>query len=236
MPGWSQEQVEDLLNGNGWLKETREIQGGTQYILTDETPVDWYKTGTVTVRGKVTPIQEQAKAIFSSLPGTSVDKPASSASAEGKVSPKRVFIVYGHDVVAREQLELILLRLKLEPIILQNLPPAGDTLVEKLETLTAADYACVLVTPDDEGYRRGCPDEKRPRARQNVVLELGMVLAKLGRRRVTILLKGGDIQEPSDIKGLIYVPFKEHVDEAKNLLTANLQEAGFDIQVKDLLS
>jgi hypothetical protein len=37
-------------------------------------------------------------------------------------------------------------------------------------------YAVVLATPDDEGHPRGKPDEKRFRARQNVVLELGVLL------------------------------------------------------------
>jgi predicted nucleotide-binding protein len=34
-------------------------------------------------------------------------------------------------------------------------------------------YAVVPATPDDEGHPRSKPDEKRFRARQNVVLELG---------------------------------------------------------------
>ena len=63
-----------------------------------------------------------------------------------------------------------------------------------------------------------------------------MVLTRLGRRRVAILAKGSDLEKPSDISGLIYIPFADNVDEAKSTLAANLQEAGFNIQVKDLLS
>src|SRR5581483_3455409 len=101
---------------------------------------------------------------------------------------------------------------------------------------TSADFACVLVTPDDEGRKIGDPNiPLRPRARQNVVLELGMVLATLGRKRVAILLKGHDMDKPSDVDGLIYISFSKHVNEIKNDLAANLQEAGFTIQVKDLL-
>jgi hypothetical protein len=42
--------------------------------------------------------------------------------------------------------------MKLEPVILQNLPIAGDTIIEKLEANIDVRYACVLLTPDDEGY------------------------------------------------------------------------------------
>ncbi len=40
-------------------------------------------------------------------------------------------------------------------------------------------------------------------------------MARLGRRRVAILVKGDDLERPSDIDGLIYIPFKAHIDEVK---------------------
>jgi predicted nucleotide-binding protein len=146
-----------------------------------------------------------------------------------------VFIVYGHDANVREQLELLLRRMKLEPIVLQNLPSGGQTIIEKLETCSDVTFACVLLTPDDEGHIAGQPEQRRPRTRQNVVLELGMFLAKLGRKRVAILHKG-NVELPSDISGLLYIPFRERVDEVKERVAAELQEAGFQINIKDLLS
>ena len=57
-----------------------------------------------------------------------------------------------------------------------------------------------MATPDDEGHRASHADEKALRARQNVVLELGMLLALLGRSRVAILLKDQkNMEKPSDI-------------------------------------
>jgi predicted nucleotide-binding protein len=135
----------------------------------------------------------------------------------------------------REQLELLLRRLRLEPVVLQNLPAAGETIIEKLESNSEVRYACVLLTPDDEGHKAGDTTNKRFRARQNVVLEMGMFLAKLGRKRVAILHKG-DLELPSDIRGLLYIPFKERIDEIKERIAAELQEAGFEINIKDLLS
>jgi predicted nucleotide-binding protein len=125
--------------------------------------------------------------------------------------------------------------MKLEPVILQNLPIAGDTIIEKLEANIDVRYAYVLLTPDDEGHPAGEPKEKRLRARQNVILELGMFLVRLGRKRVAIWHKG-NLELPSDISGLIYVKFNKRVDEVKERLGAELQEAGFPINIKDLLS
>lgn len=141
-----------------------------------------------------------------------------------------VFVVYGHDVDSRNQLELILHRMRLEPIILGNLAAAGDTIIEKLERYLGehgnVGFACVLLTPDDEGFKAGKGEDKKYRARQNVVLELGMVLARLGRRRVAILHKQS-IELPSDIAGLLYIPFTERVEEVKNRLFNELREAGY---------
>ncbi|MCY4511869.1 MAG: nucleotide-binding protein [Acidobacteria bacterium] len=72
---------------------------------------------------------------------------------------------------------------------------------------------------------------------QNVVLELGMLLASpnLGRSRVVIFLKDQYAMErPSDIQGLIYIPFHDRVTEAGTLLAKELTEQGIPIAVKDL--
>lgn len=144
---------------------------------------------------------------------------------------RSVFIVHGHDTAARKELELLLRQLKMEPIVLMNLPAQGETIIEKLERYLGQNdnvgFACVLLTPDDEGNRVGKADEKRCRARQNVILELGMVLGRLGRPRVSILHKGS-VELPSDIGGMIYHSFRESVDEVKTQLFQDLRNAGFN--------
>ena len=63
---------------------------------------------------------------------------------------KKVFVVYGHDTDARSQLETMLRRWDLEPLILDQLPSEGKTIIEKLEKHTnEANFAVVLATPDD---------------------------------------------------------------------------------------
>ena len=66
--------------------------------------------------------------------------------------------------------------------------------------------------------------------RQNVVLELGMLLAKLGREKVAILLKeSDDFEKPSDIHGLVYIPFQSKVDECGISLLRELSRAKITI-------
>ena len=83
-----------------------------------------------------------------------------------------------------------LIEQSLEPVILDELPSKGQTIIEKLEGYTEdIGFGVVLATPDDLGYRKDHENEKAYRARQNVVLELGMLLVKLGRPRVAILVE-----------------------------------------------
>lgn len=157
----------------------------------------------------------------------------------GTRKSNKIFIVYGHDSTAKTQLDAMLRRWGLEPMFLDQLPSEGQTIIEKLEKYTdrgVADYAVVLATPDDEGFRKGREDEKAYRARQNVVLELGMLLAKLGRSGVAILLKQSEkMERPSDIQGLIYIPFDDDLQkEAGHILAKEMAKQGFDIDVSNL--
>jgi len=146
-------------------------------------------------------------------------------------------VVYGHDATSRTQLEATLRRWGLDPIILDQLPSEGTTLIEKLENYYPnVGFGVVLATPDDEAYPRGKEDQKAFRARQNVVLELGMLLAHLGRSCVAILLKDQEVMErPSEIHGLIYIPFKSDIaKEAGLLLAKEMSAQGYQIDVKKI--
>ncbi len=115
-----------------------------------------YDTGKISIQG-----QNQAKV----REVLGLDGPTKKATA----TSRKVFVAYGHDQAARDQLEAMLRRWGLEPLILDQLPSEGATLVEKLERYLEGDnvrYAVVLATPDDEGHPRGKTDDKRFRARQ----------------------------------------------------------------------
>lgn len=210
----------DLPNGKG-VRIT--LEGGGI--------VNVFNTGTVQVQGKpdarLTELfprngAKQAKAI--------------SGPASATLPDRRVFVVYGHDQQARTSLEAMLRRWQLEPVILDQLPSEGQTIIEKLEnTMDRPCFAVVLATPDDEGHRRDKPNEKMLRARQNVVLELGMMLAKLGRSRVAILLKNAtSMERPSDIQGLLYIPFENDPADAAVQLAKEMNKQGIRIDLERL--
>lgn len=111
----------------------------------------------------------------------------------------------------------------------------GQTIIEKLEECSKeVGYAIILATPDDEG-KSISEEANKLRVRQNVVLELGMFLAKLGREKVAILLKEDkNFEKPSDIQGLIYIPFKEKVDEVSISLIKELSHQGYKIDASKI--
>ncbi|MDT0212570.1 nucleotide-binding protein [Rothia sp. ARF10] len=230
------EEVCAFLKQRGVEFDLRDVEHGRQIKAktTQAESVVVYNTGRVVIGGKKSQLRDELEAWKASgfSPSTvALTKPTGTEGAAPVGLDKRVFIVYGHDTAARDSLELLLRRMGMDPIVLANLPAGGDTIIEKLERYLGGagnvGFACVLLTPDDEGHRAGELDEKKYRARQNVILELGMVLARLGRSRVAILYKES-VERPSDIDGLLYLPFKERVDEVKGLLFRELKEAGHD--------
>lgn len=123
---------------------------------------------------------------------------------------KRVFLVHGHNEAAREKVARFLERVGLQPVILHEQPNKGRTIIEKFEAYSDASFAVVLLTGDDVGKARETASESlTPRARQNVILELGYFLGKLGRDRVCPLCEDG-LETPSDYDGVVYVPLDEH--------------------------
>ena len=117
---------------------------------------------------------------------------------------RRVFVVHGHDEAAKETVSRFLQRLDLEPIVLHEQASEGKAIIEKIETHAEVDFAVVLLTPDDAGYRADAPGELKPRARQNVIFEFGYFIGRLGRGRVCALYKSG-VELPSDVDGVVYV-------------------------------
>ena len=215
------DEAKCALQGAGYdvKSEARLPNGsGTQLMLTFGQRVNVFDTGNYSVQGK-DPDGDVAKLM--------------AGLASGKTPGRKVFVVYGHDEKALAQLEAMLRRWGLEPLILMRLPSEGQTVIEKLERYqSGVDFAVVLATPDDEGHVAGEPDERAFRARQNVVLELGMLLARLGRRRVAILLKKQcEMERPSDIQGLIYHSFNDTVEEAAQQLAKEMSKQGIEIPV-----
>jgi len=224
------EDVKKRLTDTGMsiIKEERlSNETGTQLRLDGGPIVNVFDNGTVNYQGKN---RETVKAVVEG--GSASVEPAPTAAPTNI----KVFVVYGHDATARDQLEAMLRRWGLEPLILDQLPSEGQTIIEKLENYAdQVGFAVVLATPDDEGHRANHQDEKSYRARQNVVLELGMLLSQLGRRKVAILLKQQErMERPSDIQGLIYIPFPDDAKDASVILAKEMAAQGYRIDIQRL--
>lgn len=147
---------------------------------------------------------------------------------ETKSYSRRVFVVHGHDGEARETLARYLHVLGFEPVILHEQANQGRTVIEKIEAESDVKFAVVLLTPDDVG-RSVKEDDLKPRARQNVLLELGYFIGKLGRDKVCAL-KRGDVDIPSDFAGVVW----EKMDDGngwKLSLARELKAAGHEVDL-----
>ena len=143
-----------------------------------------------------------------------------------------IFIVHGHDDLAKTEVARFIEQLGLNAIILHEQNNGGKTIIEKIEDHTNVGYGIVLYTPCDCGALSGSKDLK-PRARQNVVFEHGYLIAKLGRNKVSALVKS-EIEIPGDLSGLVYTT----LDQAggwKLSIAKELNREGYSIDLNKVL-
>lgn len=146
----------------------------------------------------------------------------------------KIFIVHGHNDGIKEEVARLLEKIHLEPIILNEQVNKGQTLIEKLETESSeVGYAIILLTADDLGRAKE-EGELSPRARQNVIFEMGYFMGKLGRERV-VLLYDEHVNQPSDIFGITYYTIDSN-DGWKGKLVNELQKVGYKIDFNTLYS
>ncbi len=154
--------------------------------------------------------------------------------ASGSIGDK-VFIVHGRDNEAKVTVARFVETLGLTATILHEQPSRGLTIIEKLEKYARkAGFAIVVITPDDlGGLKDTADDEPNPRARQNVIFELGYFMGKLGREKVCPLFKG-EVEKPSDIDGILYVPMDNN-DGWKFNLAKEMKQAGLPVDMNKLV-
>ena len=145
----------------------------------------------------------------------------------------RIFIVHGHETSLKSEMARFLERLDLEPVILHEQPDKGATIFAKLQAeLADVGYAFILITPDD----RGCAannKKARPRPRQNVVFEHGLLVGALGPNRVCAIVKD-KVELPSDLQGVIYkyIPSGGTVQAIAVELLRELESAGYYVSAE----
>lgn len=155
-----------------------------------------------------------------------------------EVKPKtnQIFVVHGHDDGMKEAVARILEKLGFEPIILNEQVDRGSMILGKLEKYSEnVSFAVVLLSPDDKGYKKDHePQSASYRARQNVILELGYFIGKLGGENVFSLLRQEEnFDFPSDIFGRLWTSY-DSAGSWKLKLAKELDAAGYDIDYSKL--
>jgi predicted nucleotide-binding protein len=229
------EDLQTVITGMGRNVTSCADKGNMHQIKTKEgETLNLFPNGTLQVQGSPA-IKQRFETDFDQYNGTpqatAVPVAADGAPNVVAVLPKQVFIVHGHDDSAREQLELVLHKLGLDPYVLANTGGHGLTIIEALEAKigknSSTAFGIVLMTPDDMGYAlANGQDSVQPRARQNVVLEMGMLISSIGRKNMAILVKG-HLEKPSDADGVLYIAFNNHIKETVPRLANRLKESGF---------
>ncbi|MCD4772131.1 MAG: nucleotide-binding protein [Bacteroidales bacterium] len=139
-----------------------------------------------------------------------------------------VFIIHGHDEEMKRNVQLFLNRANLKDIVLHEQPDKNRTVIEKLiEEGATASYVIALLSPDD------VQGDGTFRARQNVILEIGFFIGKLGRKKVRILRRGNTII-PSDLQGILYDNYDK--DGAWRMkLSKEIKSVGIPINIDNLI-
>lgn len=154
--------------------------------------------------------------------------------AKLQASGEAIFLVHGHDHESREYVRNFLLRCSSREVIVLDEKPGGgaDILGKLLANAQKAAYAVVLLTGDDEGRVTGSGDWQK-RARQNVILELGLFIGLLGRDKVMALYESG-VEIPSDYLGVTYVELDRN--KAWRIgLVGELRNAGIEASIDKTL-
>lgn len=169
----------------------------------------------------------QAKAILNTYL-EDLEENAASEETEPSFNGSRVFIVHGHDGELKHNVARIIEKQGIEAVILSEQANRGRTIIEKIEDYSDVGGAICLFTADDIGKEKDKAEDNL-RARQNVVLETGYFIGKLGRNRIIILADNG-IEMPSDLSGVVYT----NTTSWQFDLLKELKEMGYSIDLNRL--
>jgi predicted nucleotide-binding protein len=205
-------------------------------IVPSATPTDFQRAlteGLELARQKLMGLVDRLREEMSLLP-EQIAIPAVDPEVRVAVGNAEIFIVHGRDEALRLKVEMLFQSQGFNTTVLADKPGMGKTIIEKFEAhADAAGYAVVLMTGDDFGYLANETGNARPRARQNVILELGYFYAKLGRARVHVLNEP-NVEWPSDILGVAYTS----VDPSgawRFALLNELAAAGFTVDLNKVI-
>lgn len=213
-------EIENLIDSRNALHDTYKLPGGLA-------PIDVYYENRAREKIQADLVTEnrQLKNVYCQLQflvGDILSDMRTIAAGQEKIKEKElhpeiimenIFIIHGHSEAKRREIcDLLKDEFGLNPIILQEQPSQGMTIIEKFEKYAkTCTYAFAIFTPDDIVENNG---EKYFQARPNVIFELGWFYAHLGRSKVCILDQESDKSEIfSDLQGVLRLQFKTDVKE-----------------------
>jgi predicted nucleotide-binding protein len=169
------------------------------------------------------------------IPALAEEQSGLGARRDPEPGDPRVFIAHGRDGETKEKVVRQLEKAgPHEVIVLHEQPNEGRTLIEKFEEhAKRSDYAVVLLTADDVGALADEADKLMPRARQNVVFELGFFVGAIGRARVAVIYEDG-VELPSDFRGIVYIGAGDETWRFK--LLQELKAAGLDYDLNEIVA
>jgi predicted nucleotide-binding protein len=136
-----------------------------------------------------------------------------------------ILIIHGGDEQAKQKVIDFANELDLKTVVLHEQENRGRGIAKRFEDYANIGFAVALLTPDEKGAQK-------PRARQDVVFEFGLLAGKLGRERVCALVKG-DIERPTDIDGIVYVTMND-AGEWRMKLAGEIQSSGIEVSLMKL--
>lgn len=233
------QELQDKIRLTGIRGEWKDFPNGQKQYKTETGIVlNWWETKkTIVIQGPIGTNKDKFEDVFYRvLNGENIATVAvPQATFVPSAANKKIFIVHGHDEGALRDLDLFLMKLGLEPYVLKNNVEGGKTIIEALEHRIVYDsaFGIVLMTPCDVGASKIDYDKDaanlRSRARQNVILEMGILIGAIGRNKVAILNKG-NVELPSDVNGILYLPFGDSlIKDAGPKIVQHLRAAGIPL-------
>lgn len=180
------------------------------------------------LRARLRSLRSIAERIDFFAPAIATDAQAPK-QARVAATDKAIFVVHGRRDDVKQEVARFLEKSTLRKVvILHEQAASGRTIIEKFEDYAAeSTFAVVLLTGDDEGGLKG--GSVQPRARQNVVFELGFFVGLLGRDRVAVVRETG-VEDPSDMAGVNYIEF-DRKGAWKLALAAELRAAKIQVDL-----
>jgi predicted nucleotide-binding protein len=157
---------------------------------------------------------------------TPATAPVPARTPNVSIQSKKVIIVHGHDNGSREAVAQFIEKIGLQAIILAEQANQERTIIDKVEAHGDVAFAIILLTPGDVGSKAG--GTLRQRARQNVLVEFGHFIGRMGRSRVCAFATSDAMELPTDFAGVVWEPL-DAAGGWKTSLARELRAACFTV-------